>query len=732
MKRVIIKTAFLYLIFTAITFYNTVRAQHPRQNDILHRVVGWTDDTHYLFQTLDKGKNAVIQRVDIKTGKGEIVPPGKTGRELLDESLPRDYTIGSYDIVSPDNKSVIFVKDNDLYIFSQGDKDVRRLTQDKVPEVNTRFSPDSKKIAYTKNKDLYVYDIINNKEIRLTTDASEKVYNGYASWVYMEEIIGRASRYAAFWWSPDGNKIAYLRTDETEVPVFTLNRLDEADGIHGLLEVVPYPKAGDTNPKVKMGIADVATARTSWVRTDTTMDQYIAWPFWTPDSKKLAVQIVNRDQNEIKILLTDVGTNNCTIIYNESRKTWIDFFDDIYVMKNGTGFIMKSSKNDWDNLYYYGWDGKLISQLTNFEWSVTEITMVNEENNVVYFTGTGPEPTDNHYFRAGLDGKNLLQITKGPGDHNLSISPKGSYFIDSWNNVTTPGSITALDRNGKVIREIYKIEQTVNDRGKSSITGLVKIMTSDGLFNMPALITYPVNFDEKKKYPVVFTVYGGPGSKEVNNSWQGSNPSWYAMNGIITISVDHRGSGQFGKKGLDYLYRNLGKWEISDYSDAVKWLRTKPYIDSDKIGITGTSYGGYLTCLALTKGADYWTYGFASSSVTDWRLYDDIYTERFMDTPQDNPNGYTESSVITYVENYKGKLYFNHGDLDDNVHFQNAIYLLSKLEDEGKSFQFMVYPNGRHGWGGAKRMHSVNEASRFWLNNFFQPRVSHPADKGVR
>jgi dipeptidyl-peptidase-4 len=237
---------------------------------------------------------------------------------------------------------------------------------------------------------------------------------------------------------------------------------------------------------------------------------------------------------------------------------------------------------------------------------------------------------------------------------------------------------------------------------------------------MPATITYPVNFDPAKKYPVIFAIYGGPNSANVSNRWSGFNASWNSQNGIITFAVDHRGSGHFGKKGLDYLHRNLGKWEILDYADAVKWLRSKPFVDAERMGITGSSYGGYMSCLALTKGADYWTHGFGGSSVTDWRLYDNVYTERFMDTPQDNPAGYKESSTLTFAKNYKGKLYFTHGDMDDNVHFQNSIYLMSRLQDEGKTFQFMLYPNGRHGWGGAKATHSRNEANNFWLKSFFE------------
>jgi len=682
-------------------------------------VTGWADDTHYILRSFDSDKKPVLQSVDIKSGKSVPATPVKSERELFTQTIPQGITLTMNDILSPDAKSAVIVKENDLYYIAIGDKELRRLTNDATPEVNTRFSPDGKKLAYTKNKDLYVFDIAANKEIRLTSDATDKIYNGYSSWVYMEEILGRGSRYAAFWWSPDGNKIAYLRTDDNPVPVFTLNRLDEADGVHGLLEVTPYPKPGDPNPKVKMGIADISTTQTTWVKTDYNIDQYIAWPFWTPDSKKLAIQVLNRDQNDLKIILADPSSGEFTQIYNEARKSWVDFFETTYVMKDGTGFILKSYKNDWDNLYYYGWDGKLIAQLTNLNFRVTGIDRVDETAKIVYFSATGTESTDSHGFKVGLDGKNLVQITKGDGSHNMNISPKGTYIIDTWNSITSAGSIIAYNKSGKLVKEIHKFEQPVFDPAKNSKAEMVKIMTADGLFNMPAIITYPLNFDPSKKYPVIFAIYGGPDAKNVSNRWMGSAASWNSQNGIITFAVDHRGSGQFGKKGLDYIHRCLGKYEILDYSDAVKWLREKPFVDSTKIGITGSSYGGYMSCLALTKGAEFWTHGVAGSSVTDWRLYDNVYTERYMDTPQDNPDGYKDGSALTYVKNYKGKLYLTHGDMDDNVHFQNSIYLISRLQDQGKKFEFMLYPNGRHGWGGAKAMHSRAEANNFWLKNFF-------------
>jgi len=707
------------LSFAMLLICSSLTAQMPGMNSSQPRLLKWVDDSHYLLQTYDAERKAVVTNYDCRTGKSFIVTDYRSDLEILRAGFPEGFKPGPDQVVSPDNAAVVAEIENDIWYFRQGDKAARQLTSDESLEVNMRFSPDGKKIAYTKNKDLYVYDLELNKEIRLTHDATDKIYNGWASWVYFEEILGRPSRYAAFWWAPDGSRIAYLHTDDSPVPVYTLNALEDTDGIHGRMEQTPYPKPGDPNPKVRMGIAEISSGTTAWVKTDESIDQYIAWPSWTPDSRKLMVQVLNRDQNDMRFILADAATGDYTEIYRETRPTWVEFFEDIHVMGDGSGFILRSYQNDWSNLYYYGWDGVLKSRITDFPWRVTGITRVDETAGMIYFTGTGPESTDAHMFMASLDGKKLQQITSEPGTHSVSVSPKGSYFLDTWSSINNPGGIQLKDKKLKTLSVVHRNEQPEFDPAKHSQQEMVRITTSDGLFRMPAIITYPVNFDKNGKYPVVFTIYGGPDAGGVRNMWSGLQPRWYAENGIVTISVDHRASGHFGKKGLDYMHRSLGKWEISDYSDAVKWLRNQGWADASRMGITGGSYGGYATCMALTRGADYWTHGIADYSVTDWRLYDNVYTERFMDTPADNPEGYKDGSALTWAENYKGRLMLRHGDMDDNVHLQNSVWLITKLQDLNKPFEFMVYPGERHGWGGPKRVFSTNEANNFWLHEFF-------------
>ncbi|HKL66303.1 MAG TPA: DPP IV N-terminal domain-containing protein, partial [Bacteroidales bacterium] len=466
------KTVFLVTAITIVMFFSTIADINAQYRGRSGGIIGWDDDNHYLERTSDDDGNMVVMSVHVRTGKKKIYDDYINHREEFMQSLPEGFSLGYRSVMSPDNQCVILDKDNDLWIYRLGDEKARKITDDSFEENNPRWSPDGQLIAYTKKRDLFIYDLAAAKEKRLTEGAREKIYNGYASWVYMEEILGRGSRYAAFWWSPDSKKLAYLHTDETEVPEFIINRIDEEDGLHGTQEITPYPKPGDPNPKVKMGVVDIESAKTTWVKTDDSIDQYIAWPDWTPDSKKLMVQVLNRDQDDMRFILADITSGDFKEIYREKKETWVDFFTDNYIMKDGSGFIIRSCASDWMNLYYYDWDGKLLSKITDFDWRVTRILKIDEEKEHVYFSGTGEESTDSHIYRVNLDGTGLIQFSSQHGSHSANISPSGKYVIDSWSSLDNPGSIVAYNKNGKKVRDIF-------DAGENKAEGNYELVRID-------------------------------------------------------------------------------------------------------------------------------------------------------------------------------------------------------------------------------------------------------------
>lgn len=712
----------LVLVSMMLTIPSNIAAQRSDMQLKQPGFIEWRDDDHMVVRTFNESRELVTALYNCRSGEITELPDYTSSAEKALQLLPPDVHPSVNMAFSSDRQSLVIAREGGLWYYDHSGG--KKLNTGSGESVNMRYAPGDRRLAYTRNRDLYVYDLDLERESRLTFDATDRVYNGWASWVYYEEILGRPSRYAAFWWSPDGNRLAYLHTDDNPVPLFHVIALDEGDGLHGRLESVPYPCPGDPNPRVKMGIVELSTAKTTWVKTDESADQYIAWPSWTPDSRHLLVQVLNRDQNDLRFILADAASGSYTEVYRETRPTWVEFSEDIYIMNDGSGFILRSCQNDWYNLYYYGWDGRLLSRITDFDWKVVSLDKVDEKRRELYFTGTGPEGLERHLYRVRLDGSRLTLLNPGRGVHKAIISPEGSWIADSWSNNDDPGAMNIINKKGEVTRQFYRPENPAFDPEKEQRSEIVTVKTSDGLFEMPVLVTYPAGFKPDRKYPVVFTVYGGPDAGSITDRWLGHKAGWYGENGIITVNAEHRGSGFFGKKGLDYMYRSLGKWEISDYSDVVKWLRTKPWVDSSRIGITGGSYGGYTTCMALTRGAEYWSFGVADYSVTDWRLYDNVYTERYMDTPEDNPEGYREGSVMTYIPYYKGKLLLRHGDIDDNVHIQNTIRLVSALQDAGKPFELMIYPGGRHGWGGAKRIYMTNEANNFWQRNFFGDKIN--------
>jgi len=659
----------------------------PSLTTPLNPVTGWADAQHYIEMDV---KSRSLMSVDVNTGKKEsYTPPPKSNVNVM-------------------------VKDADVFI-QYGKDAAKRLTNDKDEEKNPTLSPDGKYVAFTRNNDLYAVDVTTGKEIRYTNDGTDVIYNGYSSWVYFEEILGRATKYKAFWWSPDSKHISFMRFDDTKVPMFPIYG---STGQHGYTEKTRYPKAGDENPEVKIGFVPAMGGAVVWADFNAKDDQYFGTPYWSYDGSSMMVQWLNRGQDNLKFYAVNPLTGAKKEIYDEKQKSWVDLdFDErITYLEDKKHYILRSDKTGWSHYYLYTLGGKLLNPLTSGKWQVTKLVHVDEKNKVVYFMARKEASTRTDFYRVSYNGKNLKRLTFGEYSNQVEMAPDGSKFITTYSNVATPQKRTLVDNSGKIIKELGDSKSADFATYEFGQTEMITIPTDDG-YNLPAVITYPTAFDKSKKYPVVFSIYGGPNAGTVTNTWKGTAPQYWANEGVIQIAVDHRASGQFGKEGVALMHRSLGKWEMKDYMTAGRWLKAQPWVDGKKLLITGHSYGGYMTCMALTYGSDVFDFGYAGAPVTSWELYDSHYTERFMDTPQENPEGYKSASVLTYVDQYKGLLRVMHGDMDDNVHMQNTIQFIDKLQNANKHFELMIYPGGRHGWGGVKTPHDRAERFRFYYEN---------------
>lgn len=651
----------------------------------LPRVVGWADDDNYIV---------------MKNGKRYAVNAVSGAEKQMDTKA---MTVGS---------PVVFVKEGDLF-FRMGE-DQKRLTTTLSEEKNPQLSPDEKSVAFTRDNNLYVIDIATGKETQFTSDGSELILNGWASWVYYEEILGRSSNYRAFWWSPDSRKIAFFRSDDTKVPMFPIYN---SKGQHGFLEQTRYPKAGDPNPEVKVGVVDINNGAITWADFNEKDDQYFGMPVWRPNSSNVLVQWMNREQNNLKLYDVNPVTGAKKEVYDEKQPTWIDWIAEIYFVRDG--FMMIRDFDGWEQIYYYHADGTLKNKVTNGKLWNTEIVKIDEPSRTVYYMSKAETPTRADFYSVRFDGTRQKRLSFGDYSHGgIRLSPDHKRFITTYSNVTTPPQMAVVDvKNGKV-KKIGDCKGGQFDLYNLALPEMLWMKTEDGC-NLPACVTWPLHLDPNKKYPVIISIYGGPNAGTVFDTWKGLGMNqWWAKEGVIQISIDHRGSGKCGKAGLDYLHRNLGKWEMADYIAWVKYLYEKPFVNRDKIAINGGSYGGYITAFALTYGSDYFKYGIADFGVMDWALYDSHYTERYMDRPVDNAEGYKFNSVMTHVPQYKsdGKsmLRIVHGMMDDNVHMQNSIQLIDALQESKKEFEFMLYPGERHGWWGNKGIHQQNENNRFY------------------
>ena len=578
------------------------------------------------------------------------------------------------------------------------------------------FSPNGNQVAFVRDNNLFVKDLISGKEDAITKDGKQnEIINGATDWVYEEEF----ALSQAFFWSPDGSKIAYLRFDERKVKEFNMQTYGN---LYPGLYTFKYPKAGEDNSKVNVFVYDAKLGRSVKMQTGDNKDQYIPRIQWTSKGAELCVTRLNRHQNQLELLLANPFNGEVKTLLEETSETYIDVHDNLKFLQDGLRFIWSSESGGYNHLYLYGMDGNRINAITSGNFDVTKFYGINETTGLVYFQGANPTPMDRSLFTVKLNGrgqKNLLPVN---GHQSPEFSSDFSFFILNQSNANTPSEYSLYNGDGKLVRTLESNKLLKDKLAEYTLSPktFFNFTTTQGTV-LNAWMIKPSNFDSTRKYPVFMTVYGGPGHNTVENAWEGSNYLWYQMlaqKGYIVVSVDNRGTGNRGEAFKKSTYKQLGKLETEDQMEAAIYLASQSYVDAARIGIQGWSYGGYMSSLCITKGADLFKMAIAVAPVTNWRFYDSIYTERFMQTPAENQLGYDDNSPINHVSRLKGKYLLIHGTADDNVHFQNSVEMVAALVKANKQFDMFMYPDKNHGiYGGNTRLHLYGMMTDYILEN---------------
>lgn len=663
--------------------------------------VQWlVDGTSYSQIQPGEGGRLALVRVDAKTGNNTLfydaakLEAALVAAGLKAEDVKKVTGFPGF-IFNKSQTATLLDVNNDLYFYDFAAGAAKRLTSNADEEREPDFSPDGRKVSFVRGNNLFVVDLASGRETQLTKDGGEKTLNGVLDWVYEEELYGRGDK-RGYWWSPDSSAIAFLRTDETPVRPFTIVN---HQGVNQEVEEEFYPKSGAPNPLVRLGVAEIGNASVKFVDTSKYKpeDFLVVRVGWSPDSKRVIYQAENRIQTFLDLNAADRTSGATTTLFKETSPAWVEVIDNAEWLNDGS-FIWQSARDGYKHLYHYDASGKLIKQITNGDWEVREFYGADERNGFLYFSATKDSTIAPQIYRIKLDGTGLQKISTGNGSHFVSFDPNFTYFIDSYSDVTTPTQTRLYSADGTLVRVINENPVPVLAQYKLSKPEFLKVKTRDG-FEMEAMMIRPPDFDASKKYPVMQFTYSGPHAPQVRNAWAGTTGMWYQMlaqKGYIIWVVDNRSASGKSTKSEYAVYKNFGESELRDLEDGINYLKTLPYVDASRIGLHGWSFGGYMTAYALTH-SNAWKMGIAGGTVTDWRLYDSIYTERYMSTPELNPEGYRKSSVQTAAGNLSGKLMLIHGAIDDNVHLQNTMQLVFELQKAGKQFDLMLYPTARHG-----------------------------------
>jgi dipeptidyl-peptidase-4 len=667
--------------------------------------LGWLPDgAHYL--SIEQDPTSKLRRifvVEAATGaKQPFVDTAKLEAALatlpgLNAATARSWSQRTVLTLTADKTGALINEKNDLFFCRLTDGTAARLTNDEREEVGETLSPDGKQLAYIADWNLHVVPTDGSAPARaLTTDGNENLLCGRLDWVYQEEVYGRGN-FGAFWWSPDSKRIAYLVIDESQVPDYIVT--DHRD-VHPKNEHWRYPKAGDPNPKATLHVVDVATGASTPIDLSTWSDDepLIVRVGWRPDSSEVIFQVQNRIQTWLDLAAADPASGKSRVLMRDSTPIWIEPTDGPHWIDGGARFVWESERDGWKHLYLYDKDGKLERRVTQGAWEVDDFDHVDEKAGTVYFVGDKSDVKGEQLYRCKLDGSGLEQLTQSAGTHSISFSPDGAYFLDTFQSAHDWPSLSLHRGDGSQVRALEQVDgKPAADKGVAA-PEFVKPKTRDG-FELEGYVIKPAGFDAKHKYPVFVFVYGGPHSPKVMDRNLGTDfffHSMLAQQGYLVFVVDNRSCGGRGLASQQGVYKNLGTQELADIEDGVDWLVHQGYADPERVGLWGWSYGGYMTSFALTHSTKF-KCGIAGGPVTDWHLYDSIYTERLMDTPQHNPDGYKRSSVLEGAANLHGKLLLIHGVIDENVHMQNTLQLAQKLQEAGQLFDLMLYPGNRHG-----------------------------------
>jgi dipeptidyl-peptidase-4 len=662
----------------------------------------WISDSHYAWPRPNEREQVEWVRVDAATGAIEPLFDAQKLRAAFD-ALPglRSEDVAALPAtrrleMNPTGTAILVSIADDLYYYPLGADRAFRLTFDPAREEEFSFSPDGRQAAFVRNNNLFVVNVEQQRQERqLTTSGTSQILNGKLDWVYQEEIYGRGN-FKAYWWSPDSSHLAFLQVDDRPVPEFTV-----VDHIPARLNVEEweYPKAGDPNPVVKLGVIPVVGGHVQWVD----LGKYSASEFlivnvgWTPDSARVVYQVQNREQSWLDLNIVPPSGQKPTTLFRETTKAWVDVNGPPLWQKDGS-FLWLSDRSGFKHLYRYKADGTLLGPVTRGVWDIRRVHGLHDASGLVYFSAAERSHIEVDVYCAKVDGSGMTRLSERRGTHRATFSPGFVLFLDSWSDLHTPPQVRVHKADGTEVRLIHdgKIPQLAQFR--LSKPELLQVPTRDG-FVMEAMLIKPLDFDPSRRYPVMQFTYGGPGAASVRNAWGGQDFMYHqllAQHGVAVWVCDNRLASGKGAQSQWPSYKNLGELELRDVEDGLAYLRKQSWVDPTRIGIDGWSFGGYMVTYALTHSTSF-AMGIGGGNVTDWRLYDSIYTERFMLMPQNNPDGYDKSSPLLAAKNLHGQILLIHGAIDENVHAQNTLKFGYELQKAGKPFRLMLYEKSRHG-----------------------------------